>query len=116
MCICRAANGEEDCIELVLDLVLALLEDHHLFPLGVLADADRHCFLEEFYALILHVFSDFVGYLLVEASQEYGSDHNGNISSQGMQEPSTLKSDIRCSHYQGLPWIFLEPEDIIGRN
>ena len=81
MCICRAADGKEDCIELVFDLVLALLEDHHFSALGVLANADGDCFLEEFYALILHVLSDFVGYLLVEASQEYGSHHNGNISS-----------------------------------
>ena len=69
-CICRAANCEEDCIELILDLVLALLEDDYLLSLGVLADADRNCLLDEFHPLVLHVLSDLVGYLLVEASQK----------------------------------------------
>lgn len=59
-------------------------------------------FAEELYSMLLHIFSSTIGHVLVEAPQQNGPNHDGDIETQAGKEPAALQSHIRCPDHQGL--------------
>ena len=41
------------------------------------------------------MFPDLLGHLLVEASEEYGAHHDGDVHPESREEPRALQRDVR---------------------
>ena len=67
-----------------------------LFDVGWYARSD------ELDPVILHVFTDLFRALLIETSQQDGTDHNLDLQTDTVQEAGTFKSYVRCSYYDCL--------------
>lgn len=68
---------------------------------------------DELDAVLLHVLSCTVRHVLVKASQQDGSYHDGNIEAKTCQETTALQSHVRCPNHQGLPRTVGQREEVI---
>lgn len=55
---------------------------------------DRNIFADELNTVFLHELPGTVGHVLVEAPQQDGADHDGDVETQARQETSALQSHI----------------------
>lgn len=85
-----SSDGKEDGVVSVFDFVLSLLEGDYFSTFWVEFDAEGYGLLDKLDTSFFHVISDFIGELLVETSQENGSDHDGDITPKSMQESAAL--------------------------
>lgn len=92
-----STNGEKNGIEGILNLILTLLVSDDLSSLRIQLDTDGNGLLDELHSGFFHVVSDFVCDLLVKASEEDRSDHNGDIASDSVQESAAFQSYITSS-------------------
>lgn len=74
----------------------------HSDSVSVLTHLCGDVFAEELYSMLLHIFSSTIGHVLVEAPQQNGPNHDGDIETQAGKEPAALQSHIRCPDHQGL--------------
>lgn len=72
-----------------------------------------HKFAEELDAMLLHVLSGTVGHVLVEAPQQDGPDHDGDIETQAGQETTALQSHVRRPDHQGLSRAVRQREEVV---
>lgn len=70
-------------------------------------------FAEELYSVLLHVVPSTVGHVLVEAPQQDGAHHDGDIKTQAGQETPTLQGHVRCPNHQGLPRAVGQRKEVI---
>ena len=108
-----SSDGKEDGIEGIFNFVLSLFVGDYLSSFRIQLDAERDGLLDKLHAGFFHVVSDFVGELLVEASQENRSDHYCDVASKSVQESAALQCYITGTNNQGFPWVFAFPENII---
>lgn len=60
-------------------------------------------FADELDAVTLHVLAGAVRHVLVEASQQDGSHHDGDVQAETGQETTALQGHVRRPDHQGLP-------------
>lgn len=73
-----------------------------------------HIFAEELYTVLLHVLSGAVGHVLVEAPQQDGPDHDGDIKTQAGQEATALQCHVRRPDHQGLSRAVGQREEVVA--
>lgn len=73
----------------------------------------RDVFAEELDTVLLHVLSGTVGHVLVEAPQQDGPHHDGDIETQAGQETTALQSHVRCPDHQGLSRAVGQREEVV---
>lgn len=71
-------------------------------------------FTNELDAVSLHVLAGAVRHFLVEASQQDGSNHDGDVKAEACQETTALQSYVRCPDHQGLPRAVGQREEVIA--
>lgn len=71
-------------------------------------------FADELDAVALHVLASAVGHVLVEASQQDGSHHDGDVKAQTCQETTALQSHVRGPDHQGLPRAVGQREEVVA--
>lgn len=71
-------------------------------------------FADELDAVTLHVLAGAVGHVLVEASQQDGSHHDGDVQAETCQETSALQSHVRRPDHQGLPRAVGQREEVVA--
>lgn len=71
---------------------IILVEQHFYSPHSTLVNTHlyRDIFAKELYTVLLHVLSGTVGHVLVEAPQQDGPNHDGDIETQACQETTAL--------------------------
>lgn len=72
-----------------------------------------HKFADEFDTVRLHVRSGAVGHVLVEAPQQDGAHHDGDVQAQAGQEAATLQSHVGRSDHQRLPRAVGQREQVV---
>lgn len=73
----------------------------------------RDVFAQELHTVLFHVLSGTVGHVLVEAPQQDGPYHDGNIQAQPCQEAAALQGHVRRPDHQGLPGTVRQREEIV---
>lgn len=71
-------------------------------------------FAEELDSVLLHVVPSAVGHVLVEAPQQDGAHHDGDIQTQAGQEAPTLQGHVGRPDHQGLPRAVGQREEVIA--
>lgn len=61
----------------------------------------------------LHVFTSAVGHVLVEAPQQDGPYHDGDVEPEAGQKAATLQSHIGRSNHQSFPRAVRQREEVI---
>ena len=89
-----SSNGEQYSIIDILNLIISLFEGDNLSALRIKFNTGGDSLFDEFNSCFFHIITDFIGQLLVKASQKDRSDHNSNMASKSMQESSALQSYI----------------------
>lgn len=64
--------------------------------------------------MLLHVFPSAVGHVLVEAPQQNGPHHDGDIETQAGQEAPTLQSHVRRPDHEGLSRAVRQREEVVA--
>jgi hypothetical protein len=85
-----STNGEKNSIEGILNLILTLLVSDDFSSLGIQLDTDGNGLFDELHSGFFHIVSDFVCNLLIKASKEDRSNHNGYIASNSVQESTAF--------------------------
>lgn len=110
-----SSNSEEDSVEFSVLFNTSLFESDADFAIWTiwLLEFGRDTVSEEVGMSIGHILTDFIGNVLVESSEENGSNHDGSVISESGQETSTLQSDVGCTNDESFTWGLLEREDIV---
>jgi len=75
---------------------------------------DGNIFAEELDPVVLHVLAGAVGHILVEASQQDGAHHDGDVQAQAHQEAGALQGHVGGPDHQGLPRAVGQREQVVA--
>lgn len=64
--------------------------------------------------MLLHVLAGSVGHVLIEAPQQDGADHDGDVETQARQEAPALQSHVGRPDHQGLPRAVGQREEVVA--
>ena len=109
------ADGEDDCVEDILVLravaVLGLDPDLAGFAGFHLLQGVGHAGADEVDALRDHVVTDLLGDVLIEAAQQDGPDHDGDVDADPVQEAGRLQGNVTGTNHQGFARIIWQAEN-----
>lgn len=106
--ICQTEEGVQPSLH-----VLNTLHSHSC-PVPSPSHLHGDVFAEERHSMLLHVAPSTVGHVLVEAPQQDGAHHDGDIEPQAGQEPPTLQGHVRGPDHQGLPRAVGQREEVVA--
>mmetsp|Transcript_17720 Transcript_17720/g.55042 ORF Transcript_17720/g.55042 Transcript_17720/m.55042 type:complete len:412 (+) Transcript_17720:162-1397(+) len=75
----------------------------HLALLGLLK-LGGHRAADELGAMVFHVLDDLLGHLLIEAAQEDGAHHDGDVQPERGEQPRRLQRDVASADDERLAW------------
>ena len=80
------------------------------------AHLGRNAGSDELDLVLSHVIADHLGHLLVEASQEYRANHDGDVEPETGEESSALERHVRRSNDERLAGTVGQREQVVAGN
>mmetsp|Transcript_16926 Transcript_16926/g.14825 ORF Transcript_16926/g.14825 Transcript_16926/m.14825 type:complete len:204 (-) Transcript_16926:425-1036(-) len=113
-----SADSEENSIESIGESLtsFSVLPGDLLLAIFLFFDGGQDTFIEELGSVLFHVFANLLSHILIESSQQDGSDQDSSVITNAGKETSAFQSDVRGTNNQSLAGVGLQGEDIIRSN